>query len=170
MECPYCGSDTRVVDSRPISDGIRRRRECKREKHRFTTHERLAPVELRVVKTDGRQEEFDPAKLERVVRRVAGDDGLSTERVRRIVQRVGLNAEELYGSTVRSYDLALLLIDELRPVHPLAYHRFLSNYTDPSGELLPPPGDEAAARSAEVAVPQLGLFAGDDADEAPEPS
>ena len=167
MDCPYCGSGTRVIDSRPISDGIRRRRECSAEKHRFTTHERLAPVELRVIKADGVGERFEPAKLERVVRRVAGPEPLSGERVRRLVQRVGLKAEDLYGSTVRSYDLAMLLLDELRPTHPLAYHRFLANYTDARGELLPPGATDGTGAADAGAVPQLELFeGGDEAEEA----
>jgi len=47
MKCPYCGErDSRVVDTREAGDGIRRRRECKVCKLRFTTYERVhsAPV------------------------------------------------------------------------------------------------------------------------------
>jgi hypothetical protein len=39
MNCIQCGSDTKVTDSRPSKDGIRRRRECKKCNHRFTTRE-----------------------------------------------------------------------------------------------------------------------------------
>ena len=42
MHCPYCSySDTKVIDSRLISDGlqIRRRRECPDCGERFTTFE-----------------------------------------------------------------------------------------------------------------------------------
>ena len=40
MLCPTCGSDTRIVDSRPVGNGraTRRRRECAAG-HRFTTAE-----------------------------------------------------------------------------------------------------------------------------------
>ncbi|MCL1886309.1 MAG: transcriptional repressor NrdR, partial [Dehalococcoidia bacterium] len=42
MKCPYCGSDdSRVVDSRDTTDGVRRRRECITCQARFTTYERL---------------------------------------------------------------------------------------------------------------------------------
>lgn len=41
MKCPYCGKETRVVDSRD-SCGIReRRRECKVCSRRFTTYEAI---------------------------------------------------------------------------------------------------------------------------------
>jgi hypothetical protein len=39
MNCIWCGSDTKVTDSRPSKDGIRRRRECKKCGCRFTTRE-----------------------------------------------------------------------------------------------------------------------------------
>ena len=42
MRCPFCGDqESKVVDSRHSEDGlsIRRRRECSRCQHRFTTYE-----------------------------------------------------------------------------------------------------------------------------------
>jgi transcriptional repressor NrdR len=42
MTCPKCNStESRVVDSRPVPNGVRRRRECERCGQRFTTHEHL---------------------------------------------------------------------------------------------------------------------------------
>jgi len=39
MNCPICGGQTCVVDSRPNEDSTRRRRECAECKHRFSTVE-----------------------------------------------------------------------------------------------------------------------------------
>lgn len=40
LQCPICNGETTVVDSRSTTDGaLRRRRECKKCKHRFTTFE-----------------------------------------------------------------------------------------------------------------------------------
>lgn len=39
MNCPICGYETRVIDSRPDEDSTRRRRECTECKHRFSTVE-----------------------------------------------------------------------------------------------------------------------------------
>ena len=39
MNCPNCGSLTCVLDSRRINDATRRRRECIKCKHKFTTYE-----------------------------------------------------------------------------------------------------------------------------------
>lgn len=45
MRCPACQSpDLRVINSRDSEDGVRRRRECERCGHRFTTYERVEPL------------------------------------------------------------------------------------------------------------------------------
>lgn len=68
MKCPKCGyPDSNVVDSRPTEQsGIRRRRECKMCKNRFTTYEtyeisNTAP--LVVIKKDNSLEIFDRNKI-----------------------------------------------------------------------------------------------------------
>ena len=57
MNCPYCtNEDTSVLESRglPGEDGIRRRRECKKCGKRFTTHERVVNIDLKVIKKSGK--------------------------------------------------------------------------------------------------------------------
>ena len=54
MNCPFCGYfDSRVIDSRDVNDGIRRRRQCLQCDLRFTTYERLERASLLVIKKDG---------------------------------------------------------------------------------------------------------------------
>lgn len=57
MNCPICGGATRVADSRPNSDSIRRRRECLECKNRFSTVEidadyyaTLKPIDKKAVR------------------------------------------------------------------------------------------------------------------------
>lgn len=38
-DCPYCGTESLIFDSRPMTYGIYRRRECPKCKYRFTTVE-----------------------------------------------------------------------------------------------------------------------------------
>lgn len=158
MECPYCGGSSRVVDSRPNADGVRRRRECTQCGKRFTTQEQIVLPELRVKKRDGSTQDFRAEKLERAVQRVVPEREMSEERIRGVVRRVEAQLLNWRGNEIRSWDLAMLLLDQLRGLHPLAYRRFLANYTDADGELLPPPDaaevDEAAADDAE----QITLF------------
>jgi len=113
MECPYCGKDTRVIDSRPIHEGIRRRRQCLACEHRFTTHERLAPVELKVQKSNGEVEDFQPDKLQRTVHRVTRGDGVPEELLRRAVRRIELQLQDWGRPAIESRELAMLLLDQL---------------------------------------------------------
>ena len=55
MKCPVCAADdSRVLDSRPISDGhsIKRRRECTSCGKRFNTYEVVETTPVTVVKKD----------------------------------------------------------------------------------------------------------------------
>ena len=66
MRCPFCSDEAnRVIDSRLGRDGteIRRRRECLECARRFTTRERVEVVMPKLVKRDGRREEFLREKL-----------------------------------------------------------------------------------------------------------
>src|SRR5882757_6566203 len=66
MRCPKCGcQDDKVIDSRASREGttIRRRRQCLKCGHRFTTYEEVEHEGLMVVKKDGRREEFSKDKL-----------------------------------------------------------------------------------------------------------
>jgi transcriptional repressor NrdR len=64
MKCPYCDSeDSRVIDSRDVNDGVRRRRQCLECSSRFTTYERVLQGSLFVVKKDQRREDFNKDKL-----------------------------------------------------------------------------------------------------------
>jgi len=55
MVCPGCQSPTRVLESRRAPNGgsVRRRRECSRCGHRFTTFERRELEPLHIIKRDG---------------------------------------------------------------------------------------------------------------------
>jgi len=64
MDCPYCGYfDQKVIDSRDVDKGIRRRRQCLKCGARFTTYERMQSASLFVIKKDERREEFNRDKL-----------------------------------------------------------------------------------------------------------
>ena len=56
-----------MIDSRDLRDGesIRRRRECLKCNHRFTTYERVEPISILIVKKDGSREEYSRQKLGR---------------------------------------------------------------------------------------------------------
>ena len=65
MKCPYCGdADTRVIDSRPAENSIRRRRQCAACGKRFTTYEKVETIPMMIVKKDSTRELYDRSKIE----------------------------------------------------------------------------------------------------------
>ena len=88
MKCPFCGSfEDQVLDSRPIehTSAIKRRRECKNCKKRYTTYERPEEVSLTVVKSDSRRESFDRKKLREGIARACEKRPISSETIDKIV-------------------------------------------------------------------------------------
>lgn len=138
MECPFCGGATQVKDSRPMADGIRRRRECVVCKGRFSTHERLAPAEVRVAKLSGPSEPFDRAKLERVLRRVTRDTDVGEEAIAAAVRFIEADLARSGRTSIESWDLVGMLAERLVLLDADAHRRFLANYTDAEGRLVRP--------------------------------
>ncbi|HEX3724066.1 MAG TPA: transcriptional regulator NrdR [Nitrolancea sp.] len=131
MRCPFCQErDSRVVDSRELSNGtgIRRRRECVSCGRRFTTYERVESGSLIVVKRDGRREEFDPRKLRDKLRIALTKRPVSQEEIDRIVSTVEARLLELGTVEVPSTAIGEVALRELRQVDEVAYIRFASVY------------------------------------------
>lgn len=130
MHCPTCrDEDTRVVDSRLAEEGvaIRRRRECVSCGHRFTTFERVDEVPLVVVKSDGRQQPFDRAKLVAGIGAAIKGRPVEPAGVERLVVAVE-DSLRLGGGPVSSSQIGLVVLDQLRLLDEVAYLRFASVY------------------------------------------
>lgn len=162
MECPFCGGATLVKDSRPMADGIRRRRECVACKGRFSTHERLAPAEVRVAKLSGPSQPFDRAKLERVLRRVTRDTGVGEEAIAAAVRFIEADLARSGRSSVDSWDLVGMLAERLARLDADAHRRFLANYTDADGNLVRPRRRAPAEEGEQIPLFE-GPAEGDDA-------
>jgi len=129
MKCPFCAStDSRVLDTREVGDGIRRRRECQGCKQRFTTYEQVAKVNLLVVKRDGRREPFDRQKLFDGVLRACTKRPISTEDIEQLVTNVETGLYNLGKAEVPSRLIGEMVIDRLRELDEVAYVRFASVY------------------------------------------
>ena len=128
MKCPKCGvDDDKVLDSRSARDGaaIRRRRECVKCGHRFTTYEEIDRDEVLVVKRDGTRQTFERAKLDRAIRQACGKRKITDEQIRSIIDRIVAKIE---GDEVSSATIAELVMGELQKVDEVAYIRFASVY------------------------------------------
>jgi len=129
MRCPKCAhSDDKVLDSRSAREGasIRRRRQCLACEFRFTTYEEIIKDELRVLKRDGRHEEFSRIKLERGISRACEKRPISVDQIHDLVDQI---IAELEGeSEVTSDKLGEMIMSRLHLVDEVAYIRFASVY------------------------------------------
>lgn len=131
MRCPYCATDDdRVIDSRPADDGasIRRRRECRACRQRFTTFERATHEPLTVRKRDGALEPFRRDKLHRGMARALANLDLDGDTLRTSAARVEAQLRRPGQRIVGSDDIGRAVLDVLRNIHQVAYVRFASVY------------------------------------------
>jgi len=129
MQCPYCGhNDSRVVDSRDVNDGIRRRRQCLECSARFTTYERLQPVGLFVVKRDRRREEFDKDKLLSGIRKACEKRPFEAGEANRIADEIEAELYSLGRAEVESVAIGDMVMEMLKKKDYIAYIRFASVY------------------------------------------
>lgn len=158
MQCPYCGNDSNVVDSRITGDGVRRRRTCIMCKRRFTTYEKVGSPSLRVLKRDGSAEPFDSDKLARVLSRVcSGRQSIKPEDILRITRDIEARLIDSGRRQVSSSHIVELSLRRLGEVDPVAYNRLAADYLDENGRL------RLDVREGDPdSDGQLTLFEGDD--------
>jgi len=129
MRCPFCGStESRVVDTREVGDGIRRRRQCQACSQRFTTYEQIAKVNLLVIKRDGRREAFDRQKLFDGVWRACAKRPIASEDIENMVGEIEAALYSLGQSEVPSRTIGEMVMERLRQLDGVAYVRFASVY------------------------------------------
>jgi len=131
MNCPYCGhNDSRVIDSRDVNNGVRRRRQCLRCERRFTTHERLQPASLFVIKKDKRREEFNKDKLLAGIRKACEKRPLPTGTIDKLADDIEAELYQLGRSEIPSTVIGDRVIEKLKQLDYIAFIRFASVYRD----------------------------------------
>ena len=131
MRCPKCGHmNDKVIDSRAARDGnsIRRRRVCLQCDHRFTTYEEILKASLRVMKRDGRTEEFDRQKLLRGITRACQKRSVTMEKMEEIVSSIINELDSEYDRDVPSTAIGEKVMERLEKLDEVAYVRFASVY------------------------------------------
>ena len=130
MKCPVCHhQDSRVLDSRPIEDGvsIKRRRECPACGKRFTTYEVIDTVPIAVVKRNGKREFFDKHKLMMGIERACQKRPVNAEEIAAAIET------ELQNSIVEeitSQDIGEMVLSKLKEIDTVSYIRFASVYRE----------------------------------------
>ena len=133
MNCPYCtNNDTAVLESRglPGFDGIRRRRECKKCNKRFTTHEKVVNLDLKVIKKDGRLEDYDREKLIKGVKKACYKRSVNEESVENLVDEIEMKLLKRRTTQIKSSDIGKMVLNRLKKLDELAFMRFASVYMD----------------------------------------
>ena len=130
MKCPICSApDSRVLDSRPVSDGasIKRRRECPACGKRFTTYEVVDSVPITVVKKDGTHEFFDERKLQGGIMRAAEKRPVDAAA---ITAEIAAELNNSLVSEITTKEIGERVMEKLRLVDEVSYVRFASVYRE----------------------------------------
>jgi transcriptional repressor NrdR len=131
MKCPFClYKETKVVDSRDIDEGktIRRRRECLKCKRRFTSYERIEPINLLVIKRDGTREFYDRSKILNGVLKACEKRPISKDKIEKIISNVESKIGKSKNNEIPTLKIGELISSELKKVDKVAYVRFASVY------------------------------------------
>ena len=131
MNCPYCGyHDSKVVDSRDVNEGVRRRRQCLACGSRFTTYERLQPASLFVIKKDRRREEFSREKLLTGIRKACEKRPLPTGAIDKLVEDIEAELYRMGRPEIPSAVIGDMVMERLKNLDYIAYIRFASVYRE----------------------------------------
>lgn len=116
-----------MIDSRLTEEGraIRRRRECEKCSHRFTTFERQEMSNLIVVKRDGTSEPYSRTKIERGVWLACTKRPITQDQIDKLLstleEKWAANKKEVSSTTIGTD-----VMKELKKIDHVAYIRFAS--------------------------------------------
>jgi len=131
MNCPYCNhEDTSVLESRglPGVTGIRRRRQCKKCGKRFTTNERVVHIDLKVIKKNGKVEQYDREKLLKGIKKACYKREVEESLIENLVDEIETKLLNRKTVEIRSSDIGKMVLSRLLKLDDLAYMRFASIY------------------------------------------
>jgi transcriptional repressor NrdR len=131
MYCPFCSAtDTKVIDSRLVSDGhqVRRRRECLACHERYTTFESAELVMPRIIKRDGSREPFNEDKMRNGLVRALEKRPVSTEEMELSINKLKSKLRATGEREVSSELLGTIIMEQLKSLDKVAYIRFASVY------------------------------------------
>ena len=132
MRCPFCyNEDLKVIDKRNHSEeSIRRRRECLKCEKRFTTHERVENVDLRVVKKSGDRVPFDRKKILQGMFKACEKRPVPMEKIDIALREIETELRSNDTQEIHSQVIGELVMRKLRRLDKIAYIRFASVYKD----------------------------------------
>ncbi len=132
MRCPACHNlENRVLESRSADGGqsVRRRRECLKCVHRFTTYERVEQTPMVVIKRNSQRETFDRHKLQQGISRACEKTTVLQSEIENLASNVEADLQQLPGREVESRKIGEVVLHHLRGLNEVAYIRFASVYS-----------------------------------------
>jgi transcriptional repressor NrdR len=131
MKCPECNcEDSKVIDSRPTENKVRRRRVCIQCGYRFTTYEIIEEIPLMVIKKDNSIEPFDREKLVDKVCRAAVKRPVNLETIENMVEEIATELKNSLQREVTADKIGELVLLKLKDIDHVAYIRFASVYRE----------------------------------------
>lgn len=133
MHCPKCGhAESKVLETRMSKDNksLRRRRECQKCEHRFTTVEEILREDLVVIKRDGTRQDFDRQKIHNGVRKATEKRPIPAEKVNTLVTEVVDAIQSKYDTEVPGPAIGEEIMTRLKDLDHIAYVRFACVYRD----------------------------------------
>ena len=132
MHCPYCShTDTKVIDSRLIAEGLqtRRRRECPTCGERFTTFETAELLMPKIIKSrNNMREPFNEQKLRDGLLKALEKRPVGEEEVETLVEDIKKEIRSSGEREVRSRFIGEVVMKRLRLLDEVAFIRFSSVY------------------------------------------
>ena len=131
MKCSQCSSsDTKVIESRDVSEGesIRRRRACTNCRYRFTTYERVERPQLIVIKNNGTRELFNRDKLLAGLYRACEKTPITSLQLERLVADIEQHMYDCGEQEVPTAKIGDMVMERLSQLNEVAYVRFASVY------------------------------------------
>jgi transcriptional repressor NrdR len=131
MKCSQCQhTDTKVIESRDVTDGeaIRRRRACEKCQYRFTTYERVERPQIIVVKNDGNRELFNREKLLAGLYRASEKTPVTSLQLERLVSDIEQTIHACGDQEVTTNKVGEMVMERLAALNEVAYVRFASVY------------------------------------------
>lgn len=131
MHCPFCADiDTRVIDSRLVTDGsqVRRRRECSSCGERFTSYEIAELLMPKLIKQDGTRQPFDEDKLRAGIMRAIEKRPVSDDHFEESISHIKSSLRATGEREIPAQQLGEIVMEELRKLDDVAYVRFASVY------------------------------------------
>jgi transcriptional repressor NrdR len=122
MKCPKCGfENSKVLDSRPLEDNIRRRRQCENCNYRFSTIETIKIFDLFVQKRNGSIEYFNADKLQKGIRKAFNKRRINEEKIQYLLKTLNDDIIKLDINPISTMKIGEMVLNRLLESDEAAY-------------------------------------------------